>query len=71
MRLLPHAWCLDVAFREDDSRIRSGYAPENMTVIRHIAINLLGRENSVKVGKKAERLKAGWNNDYLATVLAN
>ncbi|MEM8721444.1 MAG: ISAs1 family transposase [Cyanobacteria bacterium P01_G01_bin.39] len=63
-------WCLDVAFREDDSRIRSGYAPENMTLIRHIALNLLGRENSVKVGKKAKRLKAGWDNDYLAKVLA-
>lgn len=63
-------WCLDVAFREDDSRIRSGYAPENMTLIRHIALNLLGRENSVKVGKKAKRLRAGWDNDYLAKVLA-
>lgn len=63
-------WCLDVAFREDESRIRSGYAPENMTLIRHIALNLLGRENSVKVGKKAKRLKAGWNNNYLAKVLA-
>ena len=30
-------WCLDVAFNEDDSRIRSGYASENMALIRHIA----------------------------------
>ena len=63
-------WCLDVAFREDDSRIRSGHAPENMTLIRHIALNLLGKESSLKVGKKAKRLKAGWDNDYLAKVLA-
>lgn len=48
----------------------SSYAPENMTLIRHIALNLLGRENSVKVGMKAKRLKAAWDNDYLAKVLA-
>ena len=63
-------WCLDVSFHEDDSRIRSGYAPENMALIRHIALNLLGRETSVKAGKKAKRKKAGWDNAYLAKVLA-
>jgi predicted transposase YbfD/YdcC len=63
-------WCLDVAFHEDDSRIRSGYAPQNMAVIRHIALNLLSRESSAKVGKKAKRLKAGWDNTYLTKVLA-
>ncbi len=63
-------WCLDVAFNEDDSRIRSGHAPENMALIRHIALNLLSKETSVKVGKKAKRKKAGWDNDYLAKVLA-
>lgn len=62
-------WCLDVAFDEDQSRIRSGHAPENMTLIRKIALNLLTRESSVKVGKKAKRLKAGWDNDYLLKVL--
>lgn len=61
-------WCLDVAFNEDNSRIRSGYAPENMTLIRHIALILLGQETSLKVVKKAERLKAGWDNTYLAKV---
>jgi predicted transposase YbfD/YdcC len=63
-------WCLDVAFHEDDSRIRSGYAPQNMAVIRHIALNLLSQESSAKVGKKAKRLKAGWDNTYLIKVLA-
>lgn len=61
-------WCLDVAFNEDNSRIRSGYAPENMTLIRHLALNLLGQETSLKVDKKAKRLKAGWDNTYLAKV---
>ena len=63
-------WCLDVAFDEDNSRIRSGHAPENMTLMRKIALNLLAQEASVKVGKKAKRLKAGWDNDYLLKVLA-
>ena len=62
-------WCLDVAFEEDQSRIRSGHAPENMTLMRKIALNLLSKESS-KVGKKAKRLKAGWDNDYLLKVLA-
>ena len=62
-------WCLDVAFKEDDSRIRLGHAPENMALIRHIALNLISQETSTKVGKKAKRLKAGWDNSYLAKVL--
>ncbi|MEM6716071.1 MAG: ISAs1 family transposase, partial [Cyanobacteria bacterium P01_C01_bin.147] len=63
-------WCLDVAFDEDSSRIRSGHAPENMTLMRKIALNLLSQETSTKVGKTAKRLKAGWDNDYLLKVLA-
>ena len=37
-------WVLDVSFNEDQCRVRSGYAVENLSVIRHIAINLLKRE---------------------------
>ena len=61
-------WSLDVVFHEDDSRIRKGHAPENMTVIRKIALNLLAKESS-KGSKKAKRLKAGWDNDFLVQVL--
>ncbi|MEM9486598.1 MAG: ISAs1 family transposase [Cyanobacteria bacterium P01_F01_bin.116] len=61
-------WSLDVVFHEDDSRIRTGHAPENMTVIRKIALNLLAQESS-KGSKKAKRLKAGWDNDFLVQVL--
>ncbi|MEM1256638.1 MAG: ISAs1 family transposase [Cyanobacteria bacterium P01_H01_bin.21] len=61
-------WSLDVIFHEDDSRIRKGHAPENMTVIRKIALNLLAKESS-KGSKKAKRLKAGWDNDFLVQVL--
>lgn len=61
-------WSLDVVFCEDDSRIRKGHAPENMTVMRKIALNLLAKESS-KGSKKNKRLKAGWDNDFLVQVL--
>ncbi|RMD70502.1 ISAs1 family transposase [Cyanobacterium sp. Dongsha4] len=63
-------WCLDVGFREDESRIRKGQGSENMAVIRHIALNLLNKEKSCSRGKKAKRLKAGWDNDYLLKILS-
>ena len=62
-------WVLDVAFREDDSRVRQGEASENLAVLCHIALNLLRQETSSRVGIKAKRLKAGWNNEYLLRVL--
>jgi predicted transposase YbfD/YdcC len=62
-------WSLDVVFHEDDSRIRTGHAPENMTLIRKFALNLLAKETSSKGSKKAKRLKAGWDNDFLIRVL--
>jgi predicted transposase YbfD/YdcC len=64
-------WVLDIAFREDDSRVRKDNAPENLAVIRHIALNLLKQEKSLKVGVKARRKRAGWDNDYLMKVLSN
>jgi predicted transposase YbfD/YdcC len=63
-------WVLDVAFREDDSRIRQGNAPHNMAVLRHMALNLLKHEKTAKGGIKAKRLKAAWDDDYLLKVLS-
>jgi len=62
-------WTLDISFREDDCRVRSGHAAENRAVLRHIALNLLKKEKSIKLGVKNKRLKAGWDDDYRLKVL--
>lgn len=62
-------WCLDVGFSEDDCRIRKDNAPENLAVIRQIALNLLKQEKTAKVGIQNKRLMAGWDDRYLAKVL--
>ena len=62
-------WVLDIAFREDESRVRKDHAAENLAVLRHIALNLLKNEKTAKGGIHAKRLQAGWNNDYLLKVL--
>ncbi len=61
-------WVLDVAFREDESRVRKDYAPENLAMLRHIALNLLKQETTLKRGIKTKQLKSGWDEKYLLKV---
>jgi predicted transposase YbfD/YdcC len=63
-------WVLDLAFREDESRVRQGHADENLAVLRPISLNLLRQERSSRVGIHTKRLKAGWDTSYLQRVLA-
>jgi hypothetical protein len=62
-------WVLDVAFREDESRIRSGDTPQNLAVLRHLALNLLRQEKTAKIGIEAKHLKAVWSQQYLLEAL--
>ena len=63
-------WVLDISFREDDSRVREGNAAENLAVIRHMALNLLKQDRTIKASIKGKRKKAGWDDDYLLTVIS-
>lgn len=63
-------WVLDLAFHEDQSRIREGNAAENFVVLRHLALNLLQHHPTKRrLSIKARRLKAAWDHDYLLQVL--
>lgn len=62
-------WVLDVAFSEDQSRARKGYAAENLATARQIALNLLKQDTSVKVGIKNKRKGCGWSDRYLFHIL--
>lgn len=62
-------WVLDVAFGEDQSRIRSGYAAENIAAIRKIANNALKQCTSRKGGVKTKRLQAGWDDRFMEEIL--
>ena len=63
-------WVLDVAMNEDHSRVRKDQAPENLAVLRHIALNLLKQEKTAKGGIHARQLQAAWKEDYLLKVLS-
>ena len=63
-------WILDVSFGEDDSRVRKGNGAENLAALRRMALNMLKRENTLRVGIAAKRKKAGWDTQYLLKVLA-
>lgn len=62
-------WSLDVTFREDALRQRTGHSAENLSRIRRLVLNLLRQEKSTKVGAKGKRLKASLDHDYLIKVL--
>lgn len=62
-------WQLDVTFGEDQCRVRKDHADENLSLLRRTALSLLKNETTAKVGVKNKRLKAGWDESYLAKVV--
>lgn len=63
-------WVLDVTFGEDDSRIRTGHAPENFTLLRRLAISALNQESSSQRTVRQKAKLAAMNTDYMMKVLA-
>jgi predicted transposase YbfD/YdcC len=62
-------WCLDVGFREDQSRVRADHGDENLAAVRRIALNLLKQDKSVKLGIANKRLKAARCVKYLVGLI--
>jgi len=62
-------WVLDVTFREDHCRARSGNSAQNLATLRHIALNLIRKEKSSRLSVRAKRFKAAWDDQYLLKLL--
>jgi predicted transposase YbfD/YdcC len=65
-------WVLDVNFREDQARNRKNNSAENMAIARHMALNLLKKNQTAKkkISIRSERLFAGWDNQFMLNLLA-
>lgn len=61
-------WCLDIAFREDQSRTRVGHAGANLALVRRVALSLLRRAGT-KGSIQTRRMRAAWDDEYLLRVL--
>ena len=62
-------WVLDIAYREDESRVRAGNSAENLNILRHMTLNMLKQEKSCKRGIAGKRKNCGWNHEYLLKIL--
>jgi predicted transposase YbfD/YdcC len=61
-------WVMDVVFRDDQTRLRTGHGPHNIATVRHMAINLVRRAHG-RHSLKVRRKKAAWNPDYLEALI--
>lgn len=62
-------WVLDVTMNEDQSRIRKDHAPENMALLRRLALNLINKTKPRKASVRGSIKKAGWDNSFLEAIL--
>jgi predicted transposase YbfD/YdcC len=63
-------WVLDVTFREDASRVRERNAARNLALLRRIALNLARADRSLKASLKGKRKYAGWDDAFMAILIA-
>jgi len=63
-------WVLDVTFREDASRVRERTAARNLALLRKIALNLARADGTLKASLKGKRKYAGWDDAFMATLIA-
>jgi predicted transposase YbfD/YdcC len=63
-------WILDVGFREDASRVRERDAARNLGLLRRIALNLARADTTLKASLKGKRKYAGWDDAFMATLIA-
>ena len=64
-------WVLDVNYKEDKSRNRTGNSAENLAVVRRITLNLLKSDISTKHGINKKRRKASLDESYLIKLLTS
>jgi len=61
-------WCLDITYREDESRIREKNLRENFAWLNRFTLSLL-KQHSNKKSVAMNRRRCGWNDDILVQVL--
>ena len=61
-------WRLDVVMNEDQDRTRLGNGPNNLAVLRHMALNVMQKDSS-RESLRGKFQRAGWDNTYLARLL--
>jgi len=63
-------WTLDVTWNEDACRVRTGHGPQNLALLRRIALNALNLEQSCKRSNRQKSNRAAMDNNYMLTILA-
>ena len=61
-------WRLDVVMNEDQDRTRLGNGPQNLAVLRHMALNVMQKDGS-KGSFRGKLKRAGWDDAYLSHLL--
>ena len=62
---------LDVIFKEDYCRVRTGNGAENLTTVRKIALNTIKMDKTEKTNFKNKRKMCSWDDNYALTILKN